>query len=128
MKSYFIPFLATGMLTFAISHVYRTNQTPPAPPPPVAPPRAPYDLTVAGSGIVEARTENIAIGAHLSGVTPEVLVKVGQRVPRGTPLCRLDDRQVLAELKVREANLAIAEAQWTRQERLPRTEEVPISE
>jgi multidrug resistance efflux pump len=128
MKSYFIPFMATGMLAFAINHVYYANQTLLAPPPPVEPPRAPYEQTLAASGIVEARTENIAVGSPLSGVVAEVLVKAGQRVPHGTPLFRLDDRQLTAELQVQQANLVIAEAQWTRQESLPRTEEVPITE
>jgi multidrug resistance efflux pump len=128
MKGYFIPLLATSMLAFAISHVVRTNQTLPPPPPPVEPPRAAYDATVAGSGLVEARTENISIGAHRPGVVAEVLVTVGQRVTRGTPLFRLDDREVVAEWKVRQANLAIAEAQWNREEKLPRPEDVPISE
>jgi multidrug resistance efflux pump len=128
MKSYFIPFMATGMLTFAISHVYHSNQVPPAPPPPVAPPRSAYDRTVAGSGIVEARTENIAVGSLRPGVVTDVYVKVGQHIPRGTPLFRLDNREGQAELKVRQANLAITEARWKRQESLPRPEEVPISE
>ena len=51
--------------------------------------------TIAGAGIVEARTENIAIGSALPGVVLEVYVPVddvGKEVTAGEALFRVDDR------------------------------------
>jgi multidrug resistance efflux pump len=83
---------------------------------------------VAGSGIVEPETENISIGSSFPGVVTKVLVKVGQRVKKGDILFRVDDRQLRAELRYRQASLASAEAQLEKLEKMPRPEEVPASE
>jgi multidrug resistance efflux pump len=131
LGKFFLPLLAVGMLTFAVFHVVRAQQTTPKPPPPVEPARTPFGRTVAGAGIAEALTENIAIGSALPGVVLEVYVpveKVGQRVKQGDPLFRVDDRQLKAQLKYQEANLAAAEAQLAKLEAQPRPEEVPSSE
>src|SRR6267154_3953643 len=128
-----IPLIAVASLAFAVTHVVRSQQTPPPKNPLVQPPTSPFDATVAGAGIVEARsdasnTANIAVGSQLPGVVGRVFVKVGQRVKAGEPLFDLDDRQLRAELEAREANLFAAKAQLQRLEMMPRPEEVPPSE
>jgi multidrug resistance efflux pump len=128
-----IPAVAVGALTFAVTHVVRSQQEPPAKVPLVEPPRSPYARTVAGAGLVEARsdasnTANIAVGSELPGVVARVPAQVGRRVKTGEPLFELDDRQLRAELGVREANLAAARAQLQKLEQMPRPEEVPPSE
>jgi multidrug resistance efflux pump len=128
IRKYLLPLLAAGMLAFAGLHVLRGQQTPPELPPPVEPARTPFGETVSGAGIVEPQTENIQIGSPLAGVVAEVLVAVGQKVAAGDPLFRLDDRHLLAELNVRQADLAAAEEQLSRLEQLPRPEELPASE
>jgi multidrug resistance efflux pump len=80
---------------------------------------------VAGAGIVEAQTENISVGSQLPGVVTRVLVVVGQKVKAGEPLFTLDERAMRAELAVREANLAAAQAELGRLQALPRPEEIP---
>ncbi|HMP01506.1 MAG TPA: biotin/lipoyl-binding protein, partial [Gemmatales bacterium] len=62
------------------------------------------------------------------GVAVEVFVRVGQQVERGTPLFRLDDRMLQAELKLREAALGLAQAQLLKLEQMPRPEELPAYE
>jgi multidrug resistance efflux pump len=126
-----LPFIGVMMLVFALYHVVRGQQTLPEAQPPVQPPRAPYGQSVAGAGIVEAETENIAIGSALPGVVLEVFVpvdKVGQRVKAGDPLFRVDDRQLRAQLKMQKANLLAAEAQLDKLDMQPRPEELPPSE
>ena len=108
----FLPAAAAGMVSFATYHVAWTSRELPRPEPLVEPARAPYSKTVAGSGLVEARTENIAIGSALSGVILEVYVpaeQVGKHVAAGAPLFRVDDRHLRAQLTLNEANLAAAE-------------------
>ena len=132
-KQFVIPVIAVGALAFAVTHVVRSQQEPPAKTPLVEPPRSPYTRTVAGAGIVEARsdasnTANIAVGSELPGVVARVRVKVGQPVKAGEPLFALDDHQLRAELGAREAALFAARAQLVRLEQMPRPEEVPPSE
>jgi HlyD family secretion protein len=127
----FLPAAAAGMVSFATYHVAWTSRELPRPELPVEPARAPYPKTVAGSGLVEARTENIAIGSALSGVILEVYVpaeQVGKHVAAGAPLFRVDDRHLRAQLTLNEANLAAAEAQLAKLEAAPRAEELPPSE
>jgi multidrug resistance efflux pump len=130
-RKYLLPLGALGLLVFAAVHVVRAQQQKPELSPPRQPARSSYSHSVAGAGIVEAQTENIAIGSALPGVVMEVFVpveKVGQRVKAGDPLFRVDDRALKAQLKVQEANLAAAQAQLGKLEAMPRPEELPPSE
>src|SRR5262249_33759365 len=91
---------------------------------------SPYDNSIAASGVVEARTENIALGAALSGLVLEVYVRsdrVGTHVKAGQPLFRVDDRHLKAPLKVAEAPPAAAEARLPKLERQPLPEQLPPS-
>jgi RND family efflux transporter MFP subunit len=65
---------------------------------------------ISGTGIVEASSRNISIGAHLPGIVARVHVKVGERVKAGSPLFSIDDRARLADLAVRETRVREAEA------------------
>jgi multidrug resistance efflux pump len=103
---------------------------------PVSPPAtAPFAHTVAGAGLVESSTENIAVGPAIAGTVRGVFVKVGQEVRAGDPLFRTDDRSYKAELAVRQGNLAAAQARLAasraKLEKLkiaPRPEEIPPAE
>ncbi|HEV8014834.1 MAG TPA: efflux RND transporter periplasmic adaptor subunit [Stellaceae bacterium] len=79
---------------------------------PVSPPTiAPYPSYIAGTGILEASTQNIAVSTPVGGVVMEVAVKVGERVARGQELFRIDGRDLEAQLAVREAAAAAAHVQ-----------------
>ncbi len=78
--------------------------------PPIEPPARPYAQTVAASGIVEALSENVALGVPESGLVAAVHVKVWDRVAEGQTLFALDDRDLRAQLAVNEANVAVATA------------------
>jgi multidrug resistance efflux pump len=151
-RKYVLPAVAAALLLFSIFQVVRGQQKPPKLEPPVQPSRMPFNTGVAGAGLVEAQTENISVGSALAGIVTEVNVKVGDRVSgpsqapflavgpglraappseevrKGTVLFRLDDRNLRAELRVREANLAAAVAQLDKLNQMPRPEEVPSSE
>lgn len=123
-----IPLLALTLLGYAFHYVSKTRQTWPQDAPLIAPAVAPFRTTVAGSGMIEAETENIRVGSPVAGVVVEVLVEVGQSVAAGAPLFRLDDRSARAEMAVRESSLASAQAELARLEQLPRPEDVPVFE
>src|SRR6266550_7679636 len=96
-RKYFLPLLAMLGVVFAIYTVVTgQRQTPPAQP--VTQPAEPqFESYVAGAGIVEASTENIAVGTLVPGVVTEIFVKIGDQVKAGSPLFRLDDRDLRAE-------------------------------
>src|SRR5436190_5350821 len=109
-RKYLLPALAVLGVVFAIYSVV-TGQRHVPPAPPVTQPAQPqYQSYVAGAGIVEASTENIAVGALVPGVVTEIFVKIGDQVKAGAPLFRIDDRDLRAELVVRQAALASAKA------------------
>jgi len=127
-RKYGLPLLSVALLIFAALHVFRAQATPSRVPPPVEPGRTPYNRTIAGTGLVEAQTENLAIGTPLSGVVTEVFVQPGRKVKAGAPLFRLDDRALRAELLVLRASLTAAEKQLVKLETPTRPEEVDIAQ
>jgi HlyD family secretion protein len=110
-KKYIIPFLALAGVAFAVVTVMRGAKTPPQAPPFSDAPQSPYQTFVAGSGIVEAGTENISIGTPIAGIVTKIFVHIGSNVKTGDPLFTLDDRAQLAELTTRRAAVQVAEAQ-----------------
>lgn len=109
-KFYLLPILAIVAVIFVIRTVITGSMPPPIAAPVVQPAQAPYERFVAGSGIIEASSENIAIASPLAGVIKEVFVKAGDKVSVDQPLFSLDDRAILAELLVNEALVAKAKA------------------
>jgi multidrug resistance efflux pump len=125
-----LPVLGLSMGVLGIYHVQQRSQTAPLTAPLENPARVPFEQGVAGSGVVEAQTENIALGAALPGLVLEVYVpcsSVGKYVEANTPLFRIDDRHLKAQLAVAEAELASAKARLARLEQQPRPEELPPS-
>lgn len=107
---------ALGGVIAAACLVARLHSEPPMPPPPIAPPVKPYASSVAASGIVETLSENIALGVPEAGLVASVHVQVWDYVEIGQPLLTLDDRELQAQLKVNQANAAIAAATLARLE------------
>lgn len=126
VTQWLLPLVALGLLGFAGWFVWRTRPVAGDPPPPIAPAVNPYAAALAAAGIVEAQTENIAVGSATPGVVVEVLVKVGDDVQPGRPLFRLDDRDLRAELAVRKAEVERAKTELVRLEAEPRPEKIPV--
>jgi HlyD family secretion protein len=125
-----LPVIAFSMLVFAVTYAIHSQREVPVRPPIVTPATNPFGAVVAGSGFVEPSTEAstlsmITVGANLPAVVVNVAVHIGQEVQAGDLLFLQDKRSTNAELKVRAATLAAAEAQLIKLERQPRPEEVP---
>ncbi len=110
MKRFLLPLigiLAAGGATYSIAkttpHRERTD-------PPSQPPVSEFHDTIAAVGVIEASTENIAIGTPLSGIVPKVYVGAGDAVRAGDPLFELDTRQLRAEIEVRRQARAVADS------------------
>ena len=105
-----LPAVAVLGVIFAVLFVHNGNAATPAAVPVAEPARAPYAAYVAGAGIVEASTEDIAIGTPVAGVVMAISHGIGDRVRAGDPLFRIDSRDLEAELTVRRALLESARA------------------
>lgn len=109
IRTYVLPFVALLGFLFAIGTVVRGAEPTPVAQPVAQPARAPFATFLAGAGIVESASENIAVGTPVSGIVTTVAVKPGDRVETGAPLFQLDTRdldasRVVAEARVREAS------------------------
>lgn len=80
-----------------VSKIQAARELPPAGDPPVAPPAKPFPQAVAATGILEALSENVAIGVPEAGLVTAVNVAVNDAVKKGQPLLKLDDRNLLAQ-------------------------------
>ena len=110
IRKYVIPILALAGIGFGIMTVVRGNKVNPPAPPVAEPSISPYQTFVAGSGIVEASTENIAIGTDIAGLVAKIYVQIGSRVKTGDPLFTIDDRATRAQLAQQQAAVQVAEA------------------
>lgn len=125
IRTWLIPVLAISGLAFAGWTVAKGAHPVPAAAPVAEPATAPFARSVAAAGLIEAAGENIAIGTPVGGLAVEVPATIGARVEAGDPLFRLDDRTERAELAVRAAALAVAEADLARLKASPRPEDLP---
>ncbi len=110
IRKYLIPLLAVGGFLLALWMVRQGSKPVIHADPVTDPPHVAFTHRIAGTGIVEASTRNISVGAHLPGIVAQVHVKVGDRVRPGSPLFSIDDRARRADLAVRRARVREAEA------------------
>lgn len=110
IRKYLLPSLAALGVAFAVMMVVRGSKPVPPALPVVLPAAPPFASSVAGAGIVEANTENIAIGTPIAGIVAKVFVSVSSKVKAGDPLFKLDDRDLRAELETQRASLKVAKA------------------
>jgi RND family efflux transporter MFP subunit len=108
---YILPVLAISGFLFASYTVVSSNQQLPVAPAVAEPASAPFKSFIAGAGIIESKSQNIAIGSPLPGIVEVVSVKVGDQVKAGALLFSLDDRESRAELAIKQADLAKAQAE-----------------
>lgn len=129
-RKYVLTALALVGVVFAI-RVTIMGARPTAVAPPVAQPaQAPFPTYVAGAGIIEANSINRAIGTIVSGVVTDVPHHVGfnDDVKVGDVLFKIDDRNLQADLLVKKAALASAQAKLGKLLASPRPEDIPPAE
>lgn len=123
-----LPVAAVLGLAFAVFTIAKGSRPPLIAAPIAEPARTPFVKFIAGAGIVEPSSRSIAIGSPLSRLVVEVPVKVGDDVNDGTPLFRLDDRDLRGEREIRRTAVAAARAKLDRLLALPRAEDLPPAE
>lgn len=98
-------------VVLVIYMVHKTTAVEPMPRPISPPMQKPSAHVIAAAGIVEAWRENTSIGVPEAALVKEVFVKVWDKVEAGTPLLQLDDRELQAQLKTRQADVRIREVE-----------------
>src|SRR6202521_1704274 len=111
IRKFLLPFLAIVGLCAAIYMVIQGNRTVSVVPPVVQSAQAPFTSSIFGPGIVEASSENIAIGTPVSGIVSAIYVKWGDQVKSGVPLFKVDTRDLEAQLLPANAKVKEVEAQ-----------------
>ena len=109
-KGWKLPAIAAVGVLFALTSVLSRKETA-AKVPLTSPPQAEFARSVAGIGIVEPKSELIAIGVELPGVVRTVHVKVGDTVKAGDPLFSIDQRDIDAQIKILQTTLDSAKVQ-----------------
>ena len=110
-RKYLIPLIALAGVVFAVFTVVWGDKPPLTAPPVSEAAQSPYRAVVAGSGLVEASTENMSIGTHVAGIVAKIFVQIGSDVKAGEPLFTIDDRGARADIDTRRAAVQVAEAQ-----------------
>src|ERR1700693_1191771 len=111
IRKYLLPFLAIVGLGAAIFMVIHGDRAVSVAQPAVQSAQAPFTSSIFGPGIVEASTENIAIGTPVSGIVTAIYVKWGDRVKTGDALFKVDSRDLEAQLLPANAKVKEVEAQ-----------------
>jgi HlyD family secretion protein len=103
-------YLAVAGIAATVVLVMRGRQTLPKPAPLAQPSRSPYPESVAATGIVEARRENVKIAVPKAGLIKKILVQTGVSVKAGDVLLLLDDREARAQVASAKAQILASEA------------------
>ena len=110
-RKYILPLIALLGVALAVFIALRGHKTVLPAAPVSAAPQPPYRSFVAGTGIIEANTENISVGTQIPGVVSKIYVHIGSQVKAGDPLFTIDDRAQRALVAVKTAAVQVAEAQ-----------------
>jgi HlyD family secretion protein len=111
IRKYVLPLLAVIGVAAAIAMVMQGNRSAPVPQPVTQPANTPFSSYIFGPGVVEASTENIAVGTPVSGIVTTIYVKWGDHVRTGDPLFKVDSRDLDAQLLPANAKVKEVEAQ-----------------
>lgn len=115
LRKYLFPILAFVGVLSGLLAVYLSQQKPPPPPIPYLPSKSPYAHAIYGAGMIEASSENLAIGAPFNELVMEIYVVEGDTVKAGDPLFKLDTRQLLTELETSKSQLQAAIVNYANQ-------------
>jgi multidrug efflux pump subunit AcrA (membrane-fusion protein) len=115
IRQFLVPVAALLGVVSAIAMVEEGRRGTVVQQPRYQPAQAPYSSYIFGPGIVEAGTENIAVGTPVSGIVTAIYVKWGDQVRAGDPLFKVDTRDLEAQLppaiaRVKEVEASSAKA------------------
>ncbi|MCX6990513.1 MAG: efflux RND transporter periplasmic adaptor subunit [Chlamydiae bacterium] len=108
LRKYLLPTIALFGALIGLVVVFWSEKKENIPPILYPPSTSPYKNAVYGSGMIEASTENIAIGTPFIEPLTNIYVVEGDMVKKGDPLLKLDTRLLEAECETASAQLSAA--------------------
>ncbi len=108
LRKYLLPGIAILGAIIALFVVFWSEKSEPIPPIPFPPSKSPYEHAIYGAGMIEASTENIAIGTPFVEPVTDIYVVEGDMVAAGDPLLKLDTRALEAQKKTAISQLRVA--------------------
>lgn len=117
VRKYLLPAIALIGALCALLVVFWSGRKTPQQPIPFPPATSPYPHYIAGAGIVEASSENIAIGSPFNEIVAKVFVVEGDKVKKGDPLFQLDLRSFHARLETATQQLYAAQVNYENQKK-----------
>lgn len=115
-KKWILPILAIIGAVIALFVVFWSQKKLPVPAIPFPAPHSPYQSAIYGSGMIEASTENIAIGTPFVQPIVAIYVVEGDKVKAGDPLMKQDTRSLEAQKETAQSQLAAAKINFENQE------------
>ncbi|MFZ0564634.1 MAG: hypothetical protein WAM28_00325, partial [Chlamydiales bacterium] len=109
---YLLPVAALAGVLIGVISVFLSHIKPPTPSIPFPPPNPPFESYVAGEGLVEASSEDVALGSPFTEIVEEIFVDVGVTIAQGTPLFKLNTQILEAELEEAKANYEVSKAEY----------------
>jgi hypothetical protein len=104
-KKYILPICGVVGAVIGLLVVFWSHKKTASPPVLYPPPVSPYEHAIYGAGLIEASTENIAIGTPFVLPIAQIFVKEGDFVQKGDPLLQLDTRSFLAQKELAQRQL-----------------------
>jgi RND family efflux transporter MFP subunit len=124
-RKYGLPSMAVAGALLALLVVFLSQRKTPSPPILFPPPTSPYQYSIAAAGLIEASSENIALGSPFNEVIDKIFVRQGDRVKKGDPIFQLDLRafnaaadMAAAQVEAAQVSLENARVQFSFYERL----------
>jgi RND family efflux transporter MFP subunit len=115
LRKFLLPFLSFLGALIALLVVFWSQKKAPVPAIPYPAPQSPYVHAVYGAGIIEASTENIAIGTPFIELITDIYCVEGDRVKTGDPLLKLDTRLLEAQKITAQSQLQAAVVNYENQ-------------
>lgn len=128
IRKYLFLVLAAVGLFFGLFMVFFTSRKVPDAPILFPPPTPPFQHFVAGSGLVEASSDNVQIASPFEEIIECVYVNRGQIVQMDTPLYKLDTQTLQKQYEEAQAAADVAFSNLQRLIKEPRPENVPPQE
>lgn len=125
MLKFGMPILAAFALILSFFSVQRMAPNVVRAEPPFAPPKTSFPNQIGAVGLVESATENIGVSLPVSGLVTQVAVQAGASVHKGQLLFSLDDRDLQAELSLRQTSVSLSRSRLDKLKASPRPEELP---
>lgn len=108
IRKYLLPAIAILGAVIALLIAFWSTKKEPIPSIPFPPPKSPYIHAIAGEGIVEASSYNIAVGSPFSEIITKIFVLEGAHVKKGDPLFLLDTRYYEAQAETARSQIGAA--------------------